>query len=532
MYLGQILSEMAAKKLCDKCGKSMAANHYWYKGGWKCKGASKAANEVSAASEPTDQPTEQLPLEEPKQHTPNQVEPKAQQDTRHPEVDTPPSDKTPVAAAAEIATQSLQAEGKVIAEVVPLIQAEVDKINKVASKVGAPEVTLEIVGSEYKDYKYKNDLGEVVHAKQKMVHVIVKGTTPRITGADGKTWEFVGVITPSSQGRAILKMTPSAADTPELRRLYNSDPYYCDYCRTTRRRNETFIVSNNGAFRQVGRNCLKDFVGGADPHAILRFFEWFNTHRQFSQFSVNASGGGEGDERGSGGRPQIYFTPEEILRTAVAVIHVEGAYVPSKSEYGSTVSSVRDYKWGTRTGQMEPEERRRMLAIRDYQNSDEAKEEAQKILAWFKSLPKSEIESNTFFQNVSIMVDEDAVESRQIGYIIGLYPSYKRAQGEKATTNTLTKVWNEAWGESMPIENLPATVLTTRAITGMYGTSIVATLTIDDKYQASWKYSGRNDINDGDQFVVTGELVPDAYLNPPRIKFVPSRKWLRSAFKE
>lgn len=31
------LFEMAAKKLCDKCGKTMAANHYWYKGGWKCK---------------------------------------------------------------------------------------------------------------------------------------------------------------------------------------------------------------------------------------------------------------------------------------------------------------------------------------------------------------------------------------------------------------------------------------------------------------------------------------------------------------
>lgn len=38
------LTEMAAKKICDKCGKTMAANHYWYKGGWRCKGASKADN--------------------------------------------------------------------------------------------------------------------------------------------------------------------------------------------------------------------------------------------------------------------------------------------------------------------------------------------------------------------------------------------------------------------------------------------------------------------------------------------------------
>ena len=32
-----VLTEMAAKKECPICKKSMAANHYWYKGGWKCK---------------------------------------------------------------------------------------------------------------------------------------------------------------------------------------------------------------------------------------------------------------------------------------------------------------------------------------------------------------------------------------------------------------------------------------------------------------------------------------------------------------
>ena len=33
----QQLNEMAAKKICPDCGKSMAGHHYWYKGGWRCK---------------------------------------------------------------------------------------------------------------------------------------------------------------------------------------------------------------------------------------------------------------------------------------------------------------------------------------------------------------------------------------------------------------------------------------------------------------------------------------------------------------
>ncbi len=49
------LTEMAAKKQCDKCGKTMAANHYWYKGGWKCKkssGDSKPAEKKSEDKKP------------------------------------------------------------------------------------------------------------------------------------------------------------------------------------------------------------------------------------------------------------------------------------------------------------------------------------------------------------------------------------------------------------------------------------------------------------------------------------------------
>lgn len=39
------MTEMVAKKICSSCGKSMSGNHYWYKGGWKCKGVSDRAKQ-------------------------------------------------------------------------------------------------------------------------------------------------------------------------------------------------------------------------------------------------------------------------------------------------------------------------------------------------------------------------------------------------------------------------------------------------------------------------------------------------------
>lgn len=44
------LMEMAAKKHCDKCGKTMAANHFWYKGGWRCKKSATADADEPAES--------------------------------------------------------------------------------------------------------------------------------------------------------------------------------------------------------------------------------------------------------------------------------------------------------------------------------------------------------------------------------------------------------------------------------------------------------------------------------------------------
>lgn len=39
------------KKICPDCGKSMAGNHYWYKGGWRCK---KSNRKVDGDDKPTE----------------------------------------------------------------------------------------------------------------------------------------------------------------------------------------------------------------------------------------------------------------------------------------------------------------------------------------------------------------------------------------------------------------------------------------------------------------------------------------------
>lgn len=40
--ISQMMEMARPAKICPDCSKSMAGNHYWYKGGWKCKKSSLA----------------------------------------------------------------------------------------------------------------------------------------------------------------------------------------------------------------------------------------------------------------------------------------------------------------------------------------------------------------------------------------------------------------------------------------------------------------------------------------------------------
>jgi len=51
------LNEMAKpSKTCEKCHRTMAAGHYWYKGGWKCKGGGSDTKKAETPAKKVDIP--------------------------------------------------------------------------------------------------------------------------------------------------------------------------------------------------------------------------------------------------------------------------------------------------------------------------------------------------------------------------------------------------------------------------------------------------------------------------------------------
>ena len=78
------------------------------------------------------------------------------------------------------------------------------------------------------------------------------------------------------------------------------------------------MPETNSNFIQVGRNCLADFLGGADPHAAASMAEIL------AEAGYIAGACTDDDEGGLGGGSRFYFTTADYLPWVAQTIRING----------------------------------------------------------------------------------------------------------------------------------------------------------------------------------------------------------------
>lgn len=89
-------------------------------------------------------------------------------------------------------------------------------------------------------------------------------------------WAFGGSVEPSGvEGKNFVNVNLSGKELGFIvpTRYFSLNPCTCDYCKTNRKRNKTYLVVNQetGEWKQLGKECLKLFVTGIDVDAIATF---------------------------------------------------------------------------------------------------------------------------------------------------------------------------------------------------------------------------------------------------------------------
>src|SRR3972149_3916096 len=77
----------------------------------------------------------------------------------------------------------------------------------------------------------------------------------------------------------------------------------CDHCGLIRKRNETFVVRHeDGTLKQIGRQCIADFLGHKGPEGMLAAAEYL--------FSADGAACGAEDDDSLGGKVGVVWLEE------------------------------------------------------------------------------------------------------------------------------------------------------------------------------------------------------------------------------
>ena len=105
------------------------------------------------------------------------------------------------------------------------------------------------------------------------VTIRVSGDSPRYGG-----WTLAATLAHAGEAGTIIRSVPSFDGKIHVA-YRDATSETCDHCHSRRARLDTFLVANEetGEWKQVGRNCIANFLGLGDPHALVALADiWGN----------------------------------------------------------------------------------------------------------------------------------------------------------------------------------------------------------------------------------------------------------------
>lgn len=356
-----------------------------------------------------------------------------------------------------------------------LLEEKIDRLNRRAAKLGQGAVVVTEVAREVRrEYVGRNSLGEKVYRERTWVTLDVEGDKPVLPG-----WTLVGAIDHSDKADGSLNIL-RAARGETLPETYRKAKPVCDHCGTTRWRRDTFILrAEDGSHKQVGRNCLADFLGEGTTAASL--VSWLKFVRELS----TALGGlGEGV---SG--PSDYEWINRYLAGVAASIRVDGWVSKGRAWEEYDLTSTSSMAWSVLYPPMQKRPDHPEIMADDV-------EVAEKALAWIRSLPESE-RAEGYLANLYAACASETFRHKQDGLVASLVgAAYPRAMKDAEEAKRQAEAV-EARGISTHVgepkqrlRDLPVTIEKIRGWEGAYGYTTFVSMRDSSNNLLVWYASG------------------------------------------
>lgn len=248
------------------------------------------------------------------------------------------------------------------------------------------------------------------------------GQAPKLEG-----WTFRATLEHLGD-ETLVKATPGFA----VPHKYRSTGPLCEHCRVERKRGETFVLEHDdGRMMQVGRQCLRDFLGHQDPNKAASYAESLGALAD----ECSAAEGSEDDGEGGYGHSVNAWNLRRYLAYVAGMIRVcKAGWVSRKvARERDDLTSTADAAYSA----MFPG----LMVPRDeiFHPSEEDHAKAAAALAWaqeeFVSRLAAEREAeapsvlNDYQYNLAVAVKLDYVVRGSMGIVASVIAAHNRHLG-------------------------------------------------------------------------------------------------------
>lgn len=404
----------------------------------------------------------------------------------------------------------------------PALQEKIDKLNKRAVKLGTVPITLtstpayvtheytnsrgnetswacdhEITWKAGEDGTFSKEVGAPCAVKvpkgerltgrvMPWLSVVVTGEAPKYDG-----WSLLGVLEPltSEDGTVNVVKTVPGHTVPEK---YRSLVGHCDHCDKIRKRSATFVVQHEGGTTAcVGRACLKDFLGHADPKQLA---SWAEVLMELGTTCRSM-------ESETGPRVESQWSLVTFLEV-VGVLSDQG-YVSRARAEETGRSSTASLAMGilTTTSSSHPDAIKWAKETRDNVTERHTRE-AEAAIGWLSGLASTD---SDYLWNLQVIAKAGYVSHKTTGLAGSMLQAWRRATGvplERPATKPSQHVGKV--GDKIECDVTCNRVYTTE---GMYGTTGIHNMTDEDGNVLVWFATGSTTwLTEGSKFRIKGTI--------------------------
>lgn len=351
----------------------------------------------------------------------------------------------------------------------------------------------------------QNELGVI----QKFYKVTISSEPIRVND-----WQFIASIDITNDpnvGR-IINRVPGVLEDTSIPAKYRTTNNYCEHCNVQRHRNSVFVLynSNLNEWKQVGRNCLADFLGGIDPEEYVKSMELV------INFINNCEGAQNFDYFGLNHYGSIMDLRATLVFSNFVISKfgwVSRSKAREKNMNGEICDATADIVQNTLLtppAYWSPPIKELMQEWDDTENKEKFEQNVEEAIEWIRST--NDETNSDYMHNLYVVCKNDSFDRKHIGIACSLIPAYlsTKERVEKHTKENANLTHVGIVGNK---ENLLLTVKKFMYWGNNYGVTTAVFFEDPNGNKVLWKASKDPELQEGETYEIKATVKEHAFYN-------------------